>query len=193
MSESTRGRPMDVERDKRILEATLTLMGEGGYESFSMEAVAKLAGVSKATVYRRYSKKLDLVVDAINRGLPLPEPPNTGDPCEDFRQLIRIKRRFVMNDSSRRMIGCMMIERGRNSEVADAVLQRIVTPRRAVGRGVLARAVEQGALPVDAPLDLVLDMTFGAMVARLGRGETMDESEVDRLVELVWTGAGGKR
>ena len=193
MSESTRGRPMDVERDKRILQATLTMMGERGYEALSIEAVAKLAGVSKATVYRRYSNKLDLVVDAMNRGMPLPDLPNTGDPFEDFRQMVLIKRRFAMDDSSRRMMGCMMIERGRNSEVADAVLKRIVNPRRAIGRGLLERAIEQGALPSDAPLDLVLDMVFGAMMARHGRGETMEESEVERLIELVWIGAGGKR
>ena len=59
------GRPRDPRVDAAIVDATLRLLAEGGYSSLTMEAVAALAGVGKATLYRRYAGKEQLVVDAV--------------------------------------------------------------------------------------------------------------------------------
>ena len=59
------GRPRDPRVDAAIVEATLQLLADGGYASLTMEAVAALAGVGKATLYRRYAGKEQLVIDAV--------------------------------------------------------------------------------------------------------------------------------
>ena len=59
------GRRRDDTRDPVILQAALDLIGEVGYEQMSMEAVAARAHASKATIYRRWSSKAELVAQAV--------------------------------------------------------------------------------------------------------------------------------
>ena len=61
------GRPRDPEADRAILEATIEILGEEGYEGLSIEGVAARAGVGKTTIYRRWTSKAELVVAAIQR------------------------------------------------------------------------------------------------------------------------------
>lgn len=73
---ATRGRPRDPGRDVAILEATLALLVEIGYEQLSIESVATRAGVGKATIYRRYRDKAALVAAAVdNRAAGSPPAP----------------------------------------------------------------------------------------------------------------------
>ena len=61
----TRGRPRSAEAHASILQAALALLVEEGYRGFSMEAVASRAGVGKATIYRRWHSKDELLKEAI--------------------------------------------------------------------------------------------------------------------------------
>ena len=63
---STRGRPRDVDVDRRILAATFRQLVDVGYGALSIEAVAAEAGVAKTTIYRRHPSKAELVVAALN-------------------------------------------------------------------------------------------------------------------------------
>lgn len=62
---SKRGRPLDKSRDAIILEAALQLVAEKGYEPVTMDAIAHQARVGKATIYRRWNSKLDLISSAL--------------------------------------------------------------------------------------------------------------------------------
>ncbi|KHF39443.1 TetR/AcrR family transcriptional regulator [Halalkalibacter okhensis] len=62
--ESKRGRPLDLSRNKVILAATLDLLAECGFDALTIDAVAAKAKVGKATIYRRWSSKTELVIDA---------------------------------------------------------------------------------------------------------------------------------
>ncbi|MEH7606536.1 TetR/AcrR family transcriptional regulator [Priestia megaterium] len=59
-----RGRPLDLSRNRVILETTIDLLAENGYDSLTIEAVASKAKVGKGTIYRRWSSKTELVIDA---------------------------------------------------------------------------------------------------------------------------------
>src|SRR5581483_10849004 len=77
------GRPRDETRDAAILDATLRILGDVGYDRLTIDAVATEARASKATVYRRWPGKAALVVDAIQSLNPYAagtggEPPDTG-------------------------------------------------------------------------------------------------------------------
>src|SRR6476660_7423153 len=67
-------------RKKKTLDATVAVVAELGYDRLTMDAVATAAKASKATLYRRWSTKAELVVDAISRakGCPMPEDVDTG-------------------------------------------------------------------------------------------------------------------
>ncbi len=84
------GRPRDPSRDCAIRAAILRLLGEVGYNALTMDAVAAEAGVGKATIYRRWRTKSDLVVDTIT-GMHEAEAevPDTGDLAGDLRALLR--------------------------------------------------------------------------------------------------------
>ena len=66
-----RGRPRDPQADRAILMQTLRLLAEQGYAAMSVESVAAAAGVGKATLYRRYRDKRDLVVAVKGQGIIL--------------------------------------------------------------------------------------------------------------------------
>src|ERR687893_476350 len=84
------GRPRDPSRDSVIRAAILRLLAEVGYGALTMDAVAAEAGVGKATIYRRWRTKQDLVVDTIsdlNRAEAT--TPDTGSLDGDLRQMMR--------------------------------------------------------------------------------------------------------
>ena len=84
-----RGRPRDAGRDLAILNATLKLLIEVGYDQLSIEAVATEAGVGKPTVYRRYANKAALVAAAVeHRAASAPPATRTGDFLQDLLQTV---------------------------------------------------------------------------------------------------------
>jgi AcrR family transcriptional regulator len=193
MAEERRGRPMDAQRDQIIHETTLSTLGEVGYDALSIAQIAKCAGVSKATIYRRYPNKLELVIGSLELGIVLPELPDTGSGLSDIKMMARLIITFALNDSSRCLLGCMMVARSRNPELAEAMKRRVVGPRRARGRQVLERAIRRGELPQDTELELMMDMIFGSLFIRHARGDEVTLEVADALAEAVWTGMGGSR
>jgi AcrR family transcriptional regulator len=193
MAEERRGRPMDAQRDQIIHETTLSTLGEVGYDALSIAQIAKCAGVSKATIYRRYPNKLELVIGSLELGIVLPELPDTGSGLSDIKMMARLIITFALNDSSRCLLGCMMVARSRNPELAEAMKRRVVGPRRARGRQVLERAIRRGELPQDTELELMMDMIFGSLFIRHARGDEVTLEVADTLAEAVWTGMGGSR
>ena len=87
------GRPRDPSRDGVIREAILRLLGEVGYGALTMDAVAAEAGVGKATIYRRWRTKEDLVVDTVSvMNQALASSVDTGSLEGDIREIVH---RFV--------------------------------------------------------------------------------------------------
>jgi AcrR family transcriptional regulator len=93
MAESPRtsrgGRPRDPSRDGVIRAAILSLLAEVGYGALTMDAVAAQAGVGKATIYRRWRTKEDLVVDTIAEiSRAQVTPADTGTLEGDLREML---------------------------------------------------------------------------------------------------------
>ena len=84
-----RGRPRSEQAHRAIVEATLTLLDEGGYTALTIEAVAERAGVGKTTIYRRWPSKLELVIEAISELRPPGPPEDTGSLAGDFAAFAR--------------------------------------------------------------------------------------------------------
>ncbi|MFI6927623.1 TetR/AcrR family transcriptional regulator [Nonomuraea spiralis] len=95
--------PLDPDRARAILDATMELLSEVGYDRMSVDQIAKRAKASKATIYRRWAGKPELVVDVICRRLDMDAPPGEdtgslrGDLVSIFRGLCEtVERKHAM-------------------------------------------------------------------------------------------------
>lgn len=149
------GRPRSAKVDEAIIEAVLDLLAQGNtVEELSIEAVAARAGVGKATIYRRWSGKDALIVDAVNtmKG-PLPEP--VGDSVRE--DLIRLLSHPPGTPDNRlgRVMSCLSPHVSRSPE-RYRLYQGMVEPRRAAMRQVLRRGIQTGELRPDIDIEVAL-------------------------------------
>jgi AcrR family transcriptional regulator len=185
-----RGRPRDVGRDRAILEATLALVGEVGLAGLTIDAVALRAGVGKATIYRRWSSKEALVLDAWSALVERPELPDTGSLRDDLHGLLRtLTHTFAATGVVRRILPQMVAAAQVDDEFRVAY-QQYVAQRRRPMQVILARARRRGELPPDADLELIHDLILGPFMYRvLVSGAPFDETTVDDVLAIVLAGA----
>ncbi len=182
------GRPRDVRADRAILDATLELVGTVGLGGLTMDAVAAKAGVSKATIYRRWSSKESLVLDAWMACFSDDSVPDTGSVEDDLVILLGGLRDNISKGLLARVLPQMVAASQVNPELADAYRQFVAQRRR---RTVVAleRAMERGELPPGIDLDLVQDLLSGPLFYRtLMSGAVSDDDVVATVVETVLAG-----
>lgn len=189
--ERPRGRPRSAIADKAILDAAVELFADRGFEGFSVEDVADRAGVSKATVYRRYPSKVDLVVEAASC-LAADEItfPDTGSLRDDVRGLARSLVETFRTSPAGRVMPVMTFERRRYPEL-DAGYRRFLADRKTRTREILRRGIERGELPPDTDVAVMGSMLVGPIFHRLMiTQEPLDNAFVDALVDAVLRGFG---
>ncbi len=122
-----RGRPRSAEAHGAILGAAAALLAEGGFTQLTMEAVAARAGVSKATVYRRWGSKEELVLDLVT-SMPYPgEAPDTGSVEGDLLELTRIQIDRIADTPLPRMMPRLMAETFEHPELHAAIVEHVST------------------------------------------------------------------
>ncbi|MGN9840520.1 TetR/AcrR family transcriptional regulator [Nonomuraea sp. H19] len=144
--------PLDPERDRAILDATMELLSEVGYDRMSVDQIAKRARASKATIYRRWAGKPELVVDVICRRFDMDAPPGQdtgslrGDLASIFAGLCEAveRKHTVVIGLSSTLVS--------NQELARTLRAHMPTKNLGDVRALVERAVERGELgaPVDA-------------------------------------------
>src|SRR5437763_8856532 len=150
---------MDPEADRLILEAAKQLLHEVGYARLTIEGVAKLAGVARTTIYRRYRDKPELVSAAIDTLRSPSKSSDTGDARRDLiAQLDNARRNFDMS-----LAGTLLMEEPHNPELLELFRERMVLPRRAIVAGVIERGIERGQIRPDVDVERVLDLLLGAI------------------------------
>jgi len=181
-----RGRPRSAEADRAIAEATVELLGRCGYAELTMAGVAERAGVSTATLYRRFTSKEDLVVGALTTMVDRPaEPPDTGSLEGDLRAL---HQRVIDKMSSERASVFLNLagELLRHPHLRAAVQARLADPLDSDLGTVLDRARRRGELDSVPDRDLAAALLLGPVHHRLlVTGEPIDGAFVDRIVPLV--------
>ncbi len=161
------GRKRDHSRDQEILDATLDVLVETGYDGMTIDMVANRAKAGKATVYRRWASKPDLVLDAVacmkKNELDLDALPDTGTLRGDLVAMIKAPSIRDGERKLRVMAGiASMLER--SPELADAAYEALVEPRAAVNRILFRRAIERGEISADVDVEK-LCMIGPALVA----------------------------
>ncbi|TDO43159.1 TetR family transcriptional regulator [Kribbella sp. VKM Ac-2527] len=160
-----RQRPrVEGDREEQILEATVDVVADLGYDRLTMDAVATAAKASKATLYRRWSTKADLVVDAISRakGCPVPEAVDTGSLRGDLIALSCDEGGFTDKLPMSVMAG-LLTALHRDPDLQRAFQELFLAPRIAVTNRIYERAVERGEIAAGVDVAL-LSTTLPAVI-----------------------------
>lgn len=156
--------------DAAILEAALDLLIERGIGDTSIEQVAQRAGVTRATIYRRFPDKIQLLIAAIHSGYGLPaELPEFSEPVDVEEMLSTWARALSTPDGGRgrRLLRRLMTSLHDYPELEAAYTKASIEPRNLAIRAVLERARERGQFPPDTDLDVVRQILTGAIATHL--------------------------
>jgi AcrR family transcriptional regulator len=179
------GRPRDPSRDGVIRAAILRLLADVGYGALTMDAVAAQAGVGKATIYRRWRTKEDLVVDTIAELHQMgTTPSDTGSLEGDLRQLMHSLVAVVSGPLGAATLSLLSTV-PHQPALADAFRAGPISVWRAAFDEAWDRAAERGEVrPGAGPL--VAEATSALLVQRwLLTGEPVDEAFADQVLEQV--------
>jgi AcrR family transcriptional regulator len=183
------GRPREARADGAIITAALELMAEHGVHALRMDDVAGRAGVGKATIYRRYRSKDQLVTAAVGALVSEIEIPDSGSTRADLLALMREAVQLYSGSLAASLMPTVVDEMSRNAELAAVARDRFLSGRRAALRAVFDRAVGRGDLRSDLDVELALDVLGGPLFYRLMiTGGPIDERLAENIVELILRG-----
>jgi AcrR family transcriptional regulator len=181
--ERSPGRPRSKDADAAILGAALELLIERGAEATSIEQVARRAGVTRATVYRRYPDKTRLLIATVEAAYG--NPPQTPE-IHDVEQLVAGWVFVLADPRQRRLLRRLYGAIEDNPELARAYHDQFGTHRDQARRAVLEGARDSGRLPADSDPDVLLDVLTGAVWQHLAvRPDTSTAGEVERFLRAV--------
>jgi AcrR family transcriptional regulator len=180
------GRPRSEEADRAILDAAIEVFAEAGLDGVTVEGVAARAGVGKATIYRRYPSKVDLVIAAASSLCEAESPnPDTGSVAGDLRVIARNLVRLLTKTAAGRAMPQLVADAALNDELGDAH-RDFVARRRARTAQAVTRGIERGELRSDTDVELLVDLIGGPIFYRhLVSGGRLDASWADRLVDTA--------
>jgi AcrR family transcriptional regulator len=183
------GRPRSVEVDQAILAAAIRMLADHGFDGLTMEGVASEAGVGKATLYRRWPSKIDLVLDAIRSMKPMVDIPDHGDIRTDLIEMVTGAVSWGGDGQYTEVVSALMSELRRNSELATVYREQFLAPRRVESMRIIQRGIDRGEVRPDVDLELVLDMLIGTIVYRtMISGGELTEVVAERAVDQVLRG-----
>jgi AcrR family transcriptional regulator len=186
-----RGRPRSERARRAILAAAAELLLEAGLDAVSMDAVARRAGVSKATIYRWWPTKEMLTLDALFHEWEAVRPRSrkTDSLRGDLLSLIRPWVRLVTRRPYPRVVAALIAKAQTDPAFGEQYRAHFLLPRRDRARPIFQRAIERGEIPADAKVDVALDLLYGAFYHRMlqGHGPLNDRFTCD-VVDTVVAG-----
>jgi AcrR family transcriptional regulator len=187
------GRPRSEQAHQAIIGAALEELLEHGFAGLSMERVAAHAGVGKATIYRRWRSKSELVAELLNSMRTHQEAPDEGSLLADIRvlserqlALVRAQPRFP------RLAPRLLAESASDAELHAIVRASLIDPLRGILAVLIKRAMKRGEIRRDLDLENVIDLIHGPIVYRFLLsvdyfGE-LDEDYVERNLGILIPG-----
>jgi AcrR family transcriptional regulator len=152
-------------RERELLAVTLRLLQEHGYERLTLDEVASAGRASKATMYRRWPTKAELVLAAFIEGVSQDAlPPDTGTLREDLIAIGDTVCAQAKEHSA--TMRAVLGEVSRNPELNDAMQEQLFDQRRAMMKQVVKRAVDRGEIGADAANSELWDLLPGYLIYR---------------------------
>lgn len=182
---AVRGRAQDKTRDELIIGATLELLGENGYHGLTMTDVAARAGVSKATLYRRWKVKADLVADAVATLNPLNPPRYPGTGLRD--DLIALMEQAGNCDNNSEIVTATMEMARSQPDLYRTLSERFSLFVRTELAKLAAQAADEGYEPLTSVQLDVLGETVVALLAHYAgpAGTPVSQESLIKFVDHV--------
>lgn len=185
----TRGRHRSLEAEASILKAALYLLERNPMRKVTADAIARQAGVSKATIYKWWPNKSMVALDAYLGGMTeRVVMPDSGSAELDFRIQLKSVTTFYKSPLGR--LFCQFLAEGQSDPAFLAMFRdRFLTVRRDAARVMWQRGVQRGEIRGEIDAEIVLDLVYGPMVFRLlaGHGELNDD-ESEAMISAVFGG-----
>jgi AcrR family transcriptional regulator len=176
---------IEGDREREILDATLDVLGDVGYDRLTMDAVAQRAKASKATLYRRWSSKVTLVVDALAQEKSTPPVPDTGDLRTDLVTAFCGMGGLSDHDTTQ-TFGAVMTALSTDPEFAHEFRTQVLIPKSELSRTVFQRAADRGEIRSDLDLDLIAPALAGIVLHRLFvLGETPGPELIEHVIDQI--------
>ncbi len=186
-----KGRPRSEKTQKAILTAAYKLLMSEGFQSVTVESIAKEALVSKATIYKWWPNKAAVVVDSFfSEVQERMKKPDTGSVKEDLIIQLTNLNNFFKTDKGR--VITELIAQGQfDTEVASAYRTRYFIPRRVIAIEILERGIKRGEVKKDLDMELCVDIIFAPLFYRmLITGSEMNHQHIKDVVEYTMQGIG---
>lgn len=194
------GRPRSAAADTAILAATREALVELGWSKLTLGDVATRAGVAKTTLYRRWSGKNELVVDAVAELFDELELPDRGSLAADIEGVVLQFAAILARPEAKSGLMAVVAESTRDDALRERIRHSIVERQKGLVLQGRSRAQERGELPpeTDDPeeaartVDLIFDVVAGAVVHRtLVSAEPADEEWVHGFTRVLLLGLTG--
>jgi AcrR family transcriptional regulator len=170
-----------------ILDAAVDQLSSVGYHRMTIEGIAAQAGVGKTTIYRWWSSKAQLVVEALSNRSEVEPVAATRDLRADVRALVQYAVKLIARTPLGQVLPQLAVELGDDPE-ARAKLAGWLGPARAAHRALLYTAASRADLPHDIDATLILDLMAGTILWRTLLGHKPDDRLVDQLTKLIVDG-----
>ena len=183
------GRPRSEQAEQAIIEATLDLFAEQGFEGVCVEAVAARAGVGKATIYRRWPSKEALALDVLMQlAAPHITIDDTGDTRAELLAAVTNAMRAITDTPFGPVIRALLSQIAMNPALGDPFRASVVQARRDEVARVIARGISRGDLRADADVDVATELLVGPVYFRLMFGGELTQGFAERVVNSVLRG-----
>jgi len=178
------------ETRRRVIAATVELIDRIGYRSVTIDAIARASGVSKSTIYRHWSSREAVVLDAFTSDTDQStEVADTGDAIADLRTFL-LKLAFRLNVHGAGLIMTGLISHALDDpEFAQSFRTKVIEARRDAFLQILRRGQSRGQIRKDVDLRSVVDALYGSIHHRLlMTGEPIDEPFASALTDFARLG-----
>lgn len=187
------GRPRERRADRAIITATLEIFADEGYDAMSMEAVATRAGVGKATIYRRWPGKKELVIDALatlNDDLLMAKGQLPERSDDRIRAILRHLATRDTDSLTGRITPRMIVYSVSRPDLYAEYFGRVIMPRRRWLHRILREGVDRGELRPDLDVEVAaLALVGPMMLPTQGLGpDPRGEDLAGRLFDVLWPG-----
>lgn len=173
-----------------MTKALLGLLEEAGPGAVSMDAIASRAGVSKATLYRRWDSKEQLVIDCVAHQVGEIPTAVGGEIRAVLVGLLRRMGAFMSDAEGGSAFPWLVGEVSAGTDLGRHYAEAVILPRRRAVARLLADAVERGELRADLDIEVAVDMLTGPAILRklLGEHRAPDHQWEEKLVDGLLSG-----
>lgn len=180
------GRPRDLSRDAAIEEAALCLFRRVGYERLSIDAIAHEAQVSKATIYRRWKNKGELMVAAVSHYSFTDIPDiDTGTLRGDLIELLQDRIKILKGEDGQVLMGVMSAAKS-DPELGALISREIAKNGEELHREIISKAIARREIPEGAHFQTILEVVPPILTYRIFMtSESVDKKFVEHLVDDV--------